>query len=115
LLVGVDAPLEGGGEGVAEQGASLVEGELLAGVEDGARGGVLGDLVEVADVGDGLLQGEAFGVVTVFDGQSRHRKSSLIYRAPLGGPFLPTPDAKIQRGTPGMEVRTRFAGQRALQ
>jgi hypothetical protein len=76
LLGASDAALQGGGQGGAEQGAALGQGELLAGSQDGAVGGVLGHLAELGDVGDSLLQGETLGVVTVFDRQTGHRRTS---------------------------------------
>jgi hypothetical protein len=98
LLGGSDATFPGSGEGRAEQGATVGEGELFAGVEDGAIGGLVGERAKMRNVGDGLLQGEAFGIVAVFDGQGRHQRTSLFFQSSSPTTLL-TPDAKIERNT----------------
>jgi hypothetical protein len=82
-----DAAVPGGGEGRAEQGAAAVQGEPLAGVEHGARGGLAGELTQVMDVSDGLFQSQPFVLVTVFDGERRHRQSVRDHSG-----FLAIPD-----------------------
>jgi hypothetical protein len=67
LLRRVDAALQGGGQCVAQQGAAPGEGGLLAGGQDSAVWGVGGDAAELADEGDGLLQGEPLGVVAALN------------------------------------------------
>jgi hypothetical protein len=39
-------------------------------------GGIVGELAEMADIGNGLLSGKAFGVITILDGKTWHRDSS---------------------------------------
>jgi hypothetical protein len=73
LLGGADARLQGGGQGGAEQGAAAVKGEALAGIQDGASGGIQGKLAQVGDVGKGLFQGQPLVLVPVFNRQRRHR------------------------------------------
>ena len=67
-----DALLHSGGEGLAQEGTAVAEGGLFAGGEDVAVGGGGGELVELADKGDGLLDGQPLGVVPARDGQGNH-------------------------------------------
>jgi hypothetical protein len=67
-LLGVsDAPLDGSGQGVAEQGAAVAQGDLLTGGQDRAVRGGRGHLAELGNEGDGLLQGQALGVRRVLE------------------------------------------------
>jgi hypothetical protein len=72
LLGSSNAAGESSGEGGAEQGAAVSQGKAFTGVQNSASGSVEGQLTQVGDIGNGLFEGEAFGVVTIFDGQRRH-------------------------------------------
>jgi hypothetical protein len=72
LLGARHALLHGRGQGVAEQGAAVGEGGLLAGGEDLAVGGGSGEVVELADEGDSLLDGQPLGAVPAGNGQGNH-------------------------------------------
>jgi hypothetical protein len=78
LLAEGDPALQRRGERGAEQGAAVAEGELLAGLQDGPGRGVVGGLVKLGDVGDGLLQRDPMRFVAVFDGQRRHLGTSVF-------------------------------------
>jgi hypothetical protein len=69
-----DALLNRGSQGVAEQGAAVVEGDLLAGGQDVAVGGGGGDVAELGKEGEGLFEGQALGVAGVLelDRDGRH-------------------------------------------
>jgi hypothetical protein len=93
-----NACLDGVGEATAEQGASLLEGDFFAGIQDGAVGGGLGDLAYLGDKSDGLFQGESFRVIAVFDGQDWHRNPSRKTQI-TQTTVLPIRQSKIERVT----------------
>src|SRR5207248_514908 len=98
LLTGGDATLQGDGQGRAKQGAALRQGELLTSGQDRAVRSVLGNLAQLRDVGDRLLQGKPLGIVSIRNRQRRHRYPSQRMWLPSAS-FLPSPRAKIERGT----------------
>src|SRR5262249_59308112 len=70
------AALQRGGQGAPEQGAPVLEGDLLAGGQDGAVRGGGGEVAELADEGDGLLRGEPLGLVWALNRQRNHPQPS---------------------------------------
>ncbi len=63
----INATFQRNGERRVEQGATTAESQLLARVKNGAVGGVVGNLAELGDLGDRLLQGHTTALITVFD------------------------------------------------
>ena len=100
MLGQTNASFQGGGEGGAEQITAVGEGELFAGVQDGAVGGVLGRRAKLGDISDSLFQSETLGVIAVFDGQAWHRQTSLFFPASSSYTLLSL-NAKIERSTRG--------------
>jgi len=78
LLAEFDSALKCRGKRGAKQGATVAEGQLLAGLKHGTTGSILGSLAKLADIGDGLLQGDPMGRVVILDGQRRHPGTSLF-------------------------------------
>ena len=98
FLLGLFDPLpDGGGQGVAEQGAAVAQGDLLAGGEDVAVGGGGGDLAQLGKEGEGLFQGQALGVGGVLELDRQGRNGIPPWISCPGGLYQ-TPSAKIHRG-----------------
>jgi hypothetical protein len=71
-VAGVGAGLYHGRQDVAEELAAGGERQLLAGRQDGAVGGSGGHAAHLAEEGNSLFEGEAFGLGGVLDGEGRH-------------------------------------------
>jgi hypothetical protein len=65
--LGVDAALDGVGQGLAQPLATLVQGEQFARFENGSVAGVGADPVHLVNEGDDAFVLEPFGLGRVFD------------------------------------------------
>ncbi len=73
----IRAGLGGLWQGVVQQVAAGVEGMALAGVEDWAVGGGLGQGAHLGDESDGALDGDALWLTPILEGSSRQNRASL--------------------------------------
>jgi hypothetical protein len=67
LLGQLDATVHGGGQAVAEEGPSLVQGDLFTGGQHRSRRRRLRRLPQLRAEGDGLFQAEPLGLIPVFN------------------------------------------------
>jgi hypothetical protein len=95
---GLDAPLDRLLRGATEQVTAGVEDVPLAGVQDFASGGSLGQGMPLGGEGHGALEGDALPLISRRERHRRHGMASCLSQANPG--LIADPFAYFQRHTP---------------